>query len=59
MRRKKISYLENYVNSPKPENLFDDLDMTPSWLQELHLETSENEEKTDEIVIEKKRFRIF
>jgi len=47
---------EKISESSLSDNLLSDLDMTPSWLQELHLETTENDEVPDEMIEELKEF---
>jgi len=47
---------EPVSESSLSENLLSDLDMTPSWLQELHLETTGNDELPDEMIEDLKEF---
>ncbi len=47
---------EKVSESSLSDNLLSDLDMTPSWLQELHLETTENDEVPDEMIEGLKEF---
>lgn len=47
---------EKVSETSLPDDILSDLDMTPSWLQELHLETSGHDEVPDEMIKGLKEF---